>query len=337
MSTTLAQFKRRLEGDAIPPVVLLAGAEHLLVQEAADAMRARARALGYSEREVIDADARFDWARLRQAGASMSLFSTRRLIDLRLPTGRPGKEGSAAIIEWCKSPPADTALLITCNEWSKKHDGAWVKAVDKAGVSVAIWPLKLNEWPAWIDARMRTHGLQPTPDAVAALVDRTEGNLLAAAQEIEKLSVLNGPGPINAETLGELVADSARFDVFKLTDAALLGDAPRALRILAGLRAEGEEVVPMMGWLAKQIEVALRLASARDFNEQARTEYLWADRQQVFRKALRRGTRGHWQACLHRAARIDRISKGREFGDAWREVERLVLAMASPASAQALC
>src|SRR5699024_5567677 len=157
-----------------------------------------------------------------------------------------------------------------------------------------------------------------------------EGNLLAAAQEVDKLVVLHGEGRLDAATLENLVADSTRFDVFKLADAAFGGDAARAVRILQGLQAEGDEIIALMGWLVNQLELALRLALARDFAAQAKAERLWDSRQKLFRAALRRAPREHWQHCLARAARIDRMAKGRENGDPWREAQRLVVAIAQP-------
>jgi len=335
MPTRPDQWYRQLQGDRLAPVQLLAG-EELLVLEAADALRARARELGYDEREVIDVEARFDWDNLARAAAGMSLFATRRLLDLRLPGGRPGKDGGAAIAAYCKDPPPDTLLLITCNEWSTKHGGVWSRAIEKIGALVVFWPPKMHEWPKWIAARLASRGIQASPDAVAVLAERVEGNLLAAAQEVDKLAAVHGEGRLDAATLESLVADSSRYDVFKLTDAAFGGDAARALRIVEGLRAEGDELVPLMGWMGRQLEQALRLAQARDFAAQARADHLWQARQNQFRAALRRAPRGFWPHCLARAARIDRMIKGREQGDPWRELERLVLAIADPRVARAL-
>lgn len=323
------QWQRQLAAPELKPVQLLAG-EELLVLEAADALRARARELQYAERDVIDVQARFNWDDLARAGAGMSLFATRRVIDLRIPNGRPGREGSAAISAWCKNPPPDTLLMITCTEWSKKHEGAWTRELDKVGAMVVFWPPRLNEWPQWIAARLSSRGIQATPDAVALLAERVEGNLLAAAQEVDKLVMLHDGGRLDATTLESLVADSSRFDVFKLADAAFGGDAARALRIVEGLEAEGEELIALMGWMVNQLELLLRLALARDFAAQARTERLWPARQQLFRAALRRAPRAHWQQCLARAARIDRMAKGRAAGNPWREAQRLVLAIAQP-------
>jgi len=248
-----------------------------------------------------------------------------------MPTGKPGKEGSAAIIEYCSNPPPDTVLLITATQWSKAHETSWVTTFEKVGVFVPLWPLKPNELPDWIAQRMASRGLKPTREAIEALVERIEGNLLAAAQEIDKLALLQGDKPLDAETLEDLVADSARFDVFKLADAALAGDASRALRILAGLRAEGEQVVGLLGWLLNQLQLLARLANARGNQAAAfKAERIWPAREAIYKKALSRADRTHWDACLIQAGRVDRIGKGRGVGDAWLELERLLVAIAQP-------
>jgi DNA polymerase-3 subunit delta len=193
--------------------------QHLQVLEAADQLRARARELGYAEREIHDVDHRFDWNELAMSGAALSLFATRRVIELRMPTGKPGKEGSAAISAWCADPPPDTLLMITAQEWSKAHEGAWVAAVERVGVVMPVWPIRHEDMPGWISARMQSRGLKATPDAIALLAERIEGNTLAAAQEIDKLSLLVGDTVLDIDTLEASVADDARFDAFRLTDA----------------------------------------------------------------------------------------------------------------------
>ncbi|MEO7431485.1 MAG: DNA polymerase III subunit delta [Dokdonella sp.] len=331
MATTLPNFRKQIATGDLKPVYLIAGAEHLLVIEAADLLRARAKVLGFIERDILDVEAHFDWSRLGDAGRSMSLFASRKVIDLRLPTGRPGKDGSAAIVEFCKSPPPDTLLLVTANDWSKKHEGAWSTAIERAGTAVTVWPLKREEMPDWIGARMAMRGLKATPDAIALLAERVEGNLLAAAQEIEKLSLVHAGKTLDLETLEASVADDARYDVFRLTDAAIGGDAGRAVHIVQGLREEGEEIIPMLGWMLTQLRLLLRLASASNVDSAMRTERIWpSSREGLFKRALKNGDRLHWERCLNQAGRIDRIAKGRGDGDAWRELERLVAAMASP-------
>jgi len=333
MPTSLAQLRRQLAAPELAPVYLLAGEEHLLLLEAADALRARARELGYTEREILDAETGFDWNELAQAGASMSLFASRKVIDLRLPTGKPGKDGSAAIVEYCERPPPDNVLLITCTQWSKAQEGAWVAAIERVGVFVPVWPLKAEELPDWIAQRMAARGLKPDRAAIEALAERVEGNSLAAAQEIDKLALLQGDAPLDAATLEDLVADSARYDVFKLVEAAFAGDAERALRILDGLRSEGEQVPALMGWVLNQLQLIARLAANSNLNAAFRNERIWPAREAQYRKALGRADRRHWDACLVQAARIDRLSKGRGQGDAWTEFERLLLAIAQPRAA----
>jgi DNA polymerase III subunit delta len=341
MPTTLSAFRKQLTGAELKPVYLIAGAEHLLVLEAADALRARARELGFTERDVLDVDHTFDWDRLADAGRTLSLFASRKLIDLRLPTGRPGREGSAAIVEYCESPPPDTLLLVTANDWSKSHEGAWVKAIEKAGVSVPVWPLKREELPDWIGARMASRGVTAAPDAIAWLAERVEGNLLAAAQEVDRLALLGDGRLVDVPMLEALVADDARYDAFRLTDAAIGGDAGRALRIVAGLRAEGEELIPLLGWVLSQLRLLLRLSTAGSNLASAfRSERIWPARESLFRRALKSGDSEHWERCVEQAARIDIIAKGQQldaagksWGDAWIELERLVAAIAKPRAA----
>ncbi|TAH46456.1 MAG: DNA polymerase III subunit delta [Gammaproteobacteria bacterium] len=336
MPARLSDLAKLLATSELKPVWLIAGSEHLLVMEAADRLRARARELGYLEREIHDVDTRFDWNELAMAGASMSLFASRRLIELRMPSGKPGKEGSAAIAQWCANPPPDTLLLITTEEWSKAQEGAWFTAIDKVGIALPVWPLKREEMPGWIAARLKSRGIKAHAEAIEMLCERVEGNLLAAAQEIDTLSLLIGEGLLDVETLEASVADDARFDAFRLTDAAIAGDAARALRMVAGLRAEGAEAIPLMGWLLNQLRVLYRLANARDLAQAFKTERIWDTKQPLFRRALKTGSPMHWQRCIVHLGRIDRIAKGRGEGDVWREIERLVAAIAMPSRAASL-
>jgi DNA polymerase III subunit delta len=339
------QFESHLAQGALKSVYLLASGEPLLLLEAADALRLRARALGFSEREVFDADARFDWGQLEASFGMLSLFASRRMIEVRLPTGKPGKDGGAVIEAFCASPAPDVLLLVTAAEWSKSHETAWVRAVDKAGGFVTMWPPRADELPAWIARRLKSRGVQATNDAAALLAQRVEGNLLAAAQEVDKLALLVNPathevgvaarsGALDAETMESLVADSARYDVFRLTDTALAGDAPRALHMLAGLRGEGAQVVPLLSWLATQVlalaHVAAVQAAGGNVAGAMQQSRIWDSKQPLFRRAVGRGTPAHFEALIADCARIDRISKGRADGDPWRELERLVVGIAAP-------
>ena len=331
------RLERQLAGEPLRPVYLVAGAEPLLVQEAADAIRARAREEGYGEREVFDAEGNFNWNSLSQGLASLSLFATRRLFDLRLPSGKPGKDGSEALREYCENPPPDTVLLVTAQDWSRSHAGKWSEAIARAGHLVPVWPLKPHELGDWLQRRLRSRGLLATPDAVRRLADRVEGNLLAAAQEIDKLALLvGGRGPaaeaIDVEQMERLVADSSRFDVFRLTDAALAGEAVRAVRMLAALRAEGDQVAGLMPMVAKEVLTICGLARAAadggNLMSAMREARIWESKQVIYKRALERHPAARWEAFAAECGRIDRTSKGRGDGDAWLMLERLLVAMA---------
>ena len=341
MALSPEKFEQHLAtATALKPVYLLAGDEHLLLFEAADALRRRARELGYTEREVYEAESGFDWNELARAGASLSLFASRRVIDLRLPTGRPGTEGAAAITALLDSPPPDTVLLITSPTWSKSHETAWVNALAAVGLVVVYWPLKPPELPDWIARRATRAGLKLTPDAVGLLVERIEGNLLAAAQEIDKLVLLAQGRALDAAALDALVADSARFDVFRLVDVALGGETARAVRVIAALRAEGEAVPGLIGPVALALATLVRAAAAMERGQSAdaalRAEHVWQAKIPVYRAALRRGGYAYWEARLAEAARVERIGKGRADGDAWRDFERLLAAMSDARLARAM-
>lgn len=319
---------------ALHPVYLIAGPEMLRVLEAADAVRRQARAQGIGEREVFDADGRdFDWATLEAAFNAPSLFSARRLVEVRLPTGKPGKDGAEAIAAFCANPPPDVVLLITAGEWSKAHHGKWTDAISKIGAIAIAWAIKPHELAGWVESRLRAKGLRADRDAVQILVERVEGNLLAAAQEIDKLALLADGDTLDAEKMQALVADAARYDVFRLTDAVLGGQGQQVSRMLAGLRAEGDVVAGLMPMVVKELlrTAALARAQARGANlaSEMKAQGIWETKQAPFKRALQRHPNpARWDRFAAEASRIDRIAKGRADGDAWVTLERLLLAIA---------
>src|SRR6218665_17122 len=243
MKLAPAQLSKHLQS-GLAPVYAISGDDPLLCQEAADAIRAATRAQGFTERQVFNADASFDWGNLLQAGNSLSLFAEKRVLELRIPNGKPGDKGTAALLEYLARPPEDTLLLISL----PKLDGStqktkWAKAIIDGPQAqfVQIWPVEVHQLPQWIRQRMSQIGMSATQEAVDLIAARVEGNLLAAAQEIEKLKLLADGNQIDAATVQAAVADSARYDVFGLIDAVLNGEAAHALRILEGLRGEGVE------------------------------------------------------------------------------------------------
>lgn len=319
---------------ALHPVYLIAGPEMLRVLEAADAVRRQARAQGIGEREVFDADGRdFDWGTLEATFNAPSLFSARRLVEVRLPTGKPGKDGAEAIVAFCANPPPDVVLLITAGEWSKAHHGKWTDAISKIGVLAIAWAIKPHELAGWVESRLRAKGLRADRDAVQILVERVEGNLLAAAQEIDKLALLADGDTLDAEKMESLVADAARYDVFRLTDAVLGGQGQQVARMLAGLRAEGDVVAGLMPMVVKELlrTAALARAQARGANlaSEMKAQGIWETKQAPFKRALQRHPNpARWDRFAAEASRIDRIAKGRADGDAWVSLERLLLAIA---------
>ncbi|GGD57209.1 DNA polymerase III subunit delta [Pseudoxanthomonas indica] len=321
-------------GEPLRPVYLIAGPETLRVLEAADAVRQQARAQGIGEREVFDADGRdFDWHQLDASFNAPSLFSAQRLIEVRLPSGKPGKDGAEVISRFCANPPADVVLLITAGEWSKAHHGKWADAIAQAGVIAVAWAVKPHELPGWIESRLRTRGVRAERDAVQALAERVDGNLLAAAQEIDKLALLAEGQTLTAAQMESLVADAARYDVFRLTDAMLAGQGPQVSRMLAGLRAEGDVVAGLMPMIVKELlrTAALARVQAQGGNLAAemKAQGIWDSKQAPFKRALQRhASAQRWERFVVEASRIDRIAKGRAAGDAWVALERLLLAIA---------
>ena len=338
MELTPERLVAQLDNETLRPAYLIAGAEPLRVLEAADAIRARARAQGIGEREIFDVDTRFDWNLLEASLHAPSLFSAQRLLEVRLPSGKPGTEGAKALAAFCADPPPDVVLLVTCEEWSRQHGGKWSEAIARVGHVVVAWPVKAHELPEWIERRMRARGLRADRDAVQVLAERVEGNLLAAAQEIDKLALLDEGATIDAARMESLVADAARFDVFRLVDAAMNGQGAHAARMLAGLRAEGVAVPALLGMVAMELQRAAALAQvqARGGNLVAefKAQRIWDSKQAAYKRALARHDAARWDDFVARIGRVDRAAKGRGDGDPWQQLERVLLAVADAKAAR---
>ncbi len=318
----------------LAPAYLISGDEPLQTGEAADAVRRAARHAGYTEREVFDVQgAGFDWTVLRMASDSLSLFAERRVFDLRLASAAIGAPGSDALSAYAANPPPDTLMLVSCPRLDQKQAALrWVKALDGLGALVQVWPVERARLGPWIEQRMRSRGLVPEAGVVPMLAERIEGNLLAAAQEIDKLLLLNGPGVVSAEVLADAVADSARFDVFALVDAALEGRAARCLRMLDVLNAEGVPEPVVLWALAREIRelagMAYQMAAGGDAERVLAAHRVWDKRKPAVRAGLDRLPLARWQRLLQACAQADRVIKGRETGDAWRVLGEIALGMA---------
>jgi DNA polymerase-3 subunit delta len=300
----------------------------LLAIEAADVIRAAAREAGYSEREVIIAEQHFKWAELRNSAQSMSLFSSRKVIDLRIPSGKPGVEGAQALVEHCEHLNPDTLTLISLPRLEgTAMKSKWFAALEQHGTVVSADEVSLAALPTWIAARMKRQGQSTDPDTLTFLAQRVEGNLLAAFQEIQKLALLFPAGPLTFEQVKDSVMDVARYDVFKLSEAMLAGDAERYARILDGLHAEGTATVLILWAVAEDIRTLAKVARAMqqsgNLANALRDARVWGVRQKLVERAVRRFTPAFAERALRQAALIDKLIKGLRHGDVWDELLQL--------------
>jgi DNA polymerase-3 subunit delta len=316
----------------LKPVYLVYGDEPLLVIEAGDEIRAAARRQGFDEREVLSAVSGFDWNQLTMAASNLSLFGGKKLIDLRIPTGKPGREGGAAIQDYCRRCGPDTLLLVTLPalDW-KDEKAAWVTALAEAGVAIKLNAPPLAELPAWIAGRLRRQGQSADNEALTFIAERVEGNLLAAQQEIRKLGLLYPEGKLSLADVRDAVLDVARFDLDTLREALLAGDAARICRTLEGLRQEGE-ALPLVLWaITEEVRALAQIRSGMDKGQPAdlllRDARVWGPRQAPMKRCLNRISTAQAQGALAQAGKIDRIIKGIAGGDAWNEFLRLGLSL----------
>ncbi len=323
------QLAAHLERE-LRPLYVLYGDEPLLVLEAADAIRARARGAGYSEREVLTVLPHFDWGQLLAAGGNLSLFGDKKLIDLRIPTGKPGKEGGAALQQWCQHLSPDNLLLATLPEldW-REEKAAWFTTLANAGVAVKLNAPPLAELPGWIAGRLRRQQQSADPESLKFIAERVEGNLLAAHQEIQKLALLYPAGKLSDAQIRDAVLNVARYDIDGLREALLAGDVGRLARTLDGLMQEGE-APPLVLWaMSEEIRslTAIRagLDSGRPVDQLLKEAKVWGARQNAVRRAVQRLDSGALEAALRHAGRIDALIKGIGQGNLWEECLRLGL------------
>jgi DNA polymerase-3 subunit delta len=352
MQLRLDQLTAHLQkaAGALKPVYTLYGDEPLLVQEGGDAIRQAARAAGYTERQVHTvAGAYFDWSSLLGAASEMSLFGDKQFIEIRIPSGKPGKEGSQALQHYCESAIGNDGVvtLITLPRLDKTQQGsAWFTALDGIGMTLRCDPIERQQLPLWIAQRLAAQGQQVEPGeagqrTLAFFADRVEGNLLAAHQEIVKLGLLHPPGTLTIEQIEEAVVDVARFNVFKLSEAVLSGQVERTLRMIDGLEAEGEAAVLVHWALAEDILALHRARAALDAGKPMpmvlREQRVWGPRERLFERILPRTKAATLARLVASASTVDGIVKGLRHpqwpDDPWEALRRLALQLARLASA----
>lgn len=324
-----AQLAQQL-AQALAPVYLLSGDEPLLLDECCAAIRARAAADGY-ERNVYTVESGFDWNDLFAAMHAPSLFAPRSLYELRIPSAKPGEVGAKMLAQLAEHPPAQTVLLVVCAKLDKTAlQSKWVQALEAAGVGIALWPIEAARLPLWLTQRMQARGVQAAPGVAELLAYHMEGNLLAAAQEIDKLALLFGAQRVELEDIAASLSDNSRFSVYAWVDACIGGDSADCLRKLARLRTDASEPALMIWALVREVRSLAQMAQAvkkgKPVAAVLQEYYVWAQRKPVVTKALQRLSAGAWLGILSRAAHAERVLKGRAAGDIWFELELLSLA-----------
>ena len=309
-------------GRGLAPLYTIYGEETLLALEAADLIRAKAREAGYSERDVLTVESAFDWSQLAMSGNSLSLFATRRLIDLRIPSGKPGTEGAEALRTYAGCLPRDTVTLITLPKLDRaQQTSGWFEALDQAGIMVAANPVTAARLPRWLSARLSMQGQKADDAALQFLATRTEGNLLAAHQEVQKLALLFPAGNLGLPEVEQAVLDVARYDAFKLGECVLAGDIARLARMLESLQGEGAAPTLVLWALSEEARALLYVLDGqkaqRPLAQLLREARVWGVRAELLPKALRRFTRRQLEDALLYAGDVDRIVKGLVKGDLW--------------------
>ena len=315
------QLPQRLKR-GLAPLYVVFGEELLLALEAADRIRAAALAAGFEERKILIADAGFDWGALREAGRSLSLFASKQIIDLRIPGGKPGKNGADMLVEYCETLSDDTVTVVSLPALDRHALASrWFGALEKAGEAVHAKSVARDRLPEWILQRLGQQQQHASREAVAFIAERVEGNLMAAYQEIQKLRLLFGPGELSFDNVKGAVLDVARFDAFELGATLLRGDRQHFLRMLDGLRGEGA-ATPLVLWaIAEEARAMSRVRTIVDqgvsLNQAMQQARIWGVRQKLLPQALRRLDRQGLLRALDKAAQIDRMAKGLAKGDVW--------------------
>jgi DNA polymerase-3 subunit delta len=306
------------------PLYAIHGAEPLLALEAADRIRESARKSGCSEREIFFAEPGVDWNKLGASAANLSLFASRRLVELRIPTGKPGTEGGRAIEAWCAKLPEDAVSLVLLPEldWQQLKT-KWFEAIDRAGVVVEAKPVTRDELPDWLAERLARQAQRASVETLEWLADRVEGNLLAAKQEVEKLALLLPAGEITLAAIRDSVTDVARFERDTLIDAIHADDASRIARVVASLQAEGEPLPLLLWTLAEELRLLMAVSAG-----QRPRRFLPPERMERIGRTARKHSAASFDRELLRAHRIDRMIKGVETGNPWDSVVDLALGIA---------
>lgn len=314
----------------LKPFYIVSGDDPLLSQEINDQLRVAAKAQGFDEREVHHVDNSFDWGNFLESANALSLFAERKLHELRIDNGKPGDKGSKALLSLLEQPNPDNVFVLILPRIDKgTQNSKWFKAIEKVGAFIAHWPIERHQLPGWIQNRLRQQGMRAETDALTVLAERTDGNLLAAAQEVEKLKML-GLETIRLEDVDDNIGDASRYDVFALSEAALKGDSARSLHIIDVLQGEGMNALQPLAIMANEVRQLHSLVQLRDMGtpiDQAfkTMKINWPKKQNQLKTALSRHTLNSLTECLQICRQIDVVSKGLGQDDPWRLMSLLVI------------
>lgn len=314
---------------SLAPIYIVAGDETLVIEESCDLIRSAAKKNGFEDREIYHVDNQFDWSTLLQISQSLSLFGSKRLIELRL-NNKVNDKGRKALVEYAEHPSdADILLIISPKIERSTQKAKWFTKLTKAGCFVQAWPVNSTQLPRWLIQRAKRKGLTLNQDAVELLSSRVEGNLLAAAQEIEKLALLTDDGNIDGHLVAQSVANSSRYDVYDLVDKALIGDSRNATRTLSGLKSEGIEVPVILWALTREIRTLIQISRALDNGKNlataAKAHGIWESRHGIIKNAMQRLKKNQLNLLLRKAYRVDRAAKGMDSSDPWEGCLEIVL------------
>lgn len=319
----------------LAPIYWLTGDEPLQLNEAADAIRSAASNAGFQERELMTTDANdFSWSAVQTSLSEYSLFSDKKILDIRLAAAQLDAQGAALITKYCQKPSSETVLLITSGKLAKDATkSAWYQAVESIGVIVSVWPIENKSLKPWLKQRLSERGLTLDEQGLDILAMRVEGNLLAAAQEIDKLYGYYGAGTINASQIDDAVGNNAKFDVYKLIDTVLSANLPKVFRILAALKAEGIAAAIVLWALTREARLLAKLKNAltlgQSLDSAYKQLYVWDNRKALLNQALNRLTPRDLSRIIAYSAKADRQIKGQELGDAWDTLLTLCLLLCS--------
>jgi DNA polymerase-3 subunit delta len=332
MQLAPAQLATHLK-QGLQALYVLVGDEPLAHRECLDAIRQAARLQGFDERNSLLVERAFNWQQIASYGASISLFASRRLLEINLPSGKPGVEGGKALQALASQALSDTTVLIILPKLEREaKNSAWFSALEKQAVVINLEEVPASQLPKWIGARLAQQGQQASPATLEFLAHQVEGNLLAANQEVQKLGLLHPAGELSDEAVRQAVLNVSRYDAFQLGEAVLAGDSARTVRILQGLQDEGENAVAVMNplmWVLRPL-LGIKQAELRGENiMQAMTSArIYGERQALVKRALSRLSLRQLEAALQKLADIDKTAKGVMQGDAWLEISRLCFGLA---------